>query len=175
MAIEVKEKINATVENTVNISASVEATPVINLSTSNPIYRGPKGDKGDQGERGIPGNRGPQGEPGPMGPQGPAGPKGEDGSIVFEELTDEQKEMLRGPQGIQGEVGPQGPQGPQGIQGEQGPIGEQGPQGIQGAKGEAGQSGVYVGSTPPTDNSVMVWIDIEGSGDEMLSAEEVGF
>lgn len=52
-----------------------EDTPIINVSMSNAIYRGPKGDKGD---------------------------KGEDGSIVFEELTPEQKEELRGPAGPTG-------------------------------------------------------------------------
>lgn len=88
-----------------------------------------------------------------MGPAGPQGPKGEDGGIVFEELTAEQKEELRGPQGIQGPqgetgpAGPIGPQGPQGIQGEVGPQGETGPvgpqgeQGIQGEKGETGDVG----------------------------------
>lgn len=159
MAIDVKNKITATIGSVPGTTATVEETPVIQLSTSNPIYRGPKGDKGDQGERGIPGDRGPQGEPGPMGPQGPAGPKGEqgpkgeDGFIKFEELTAEQREQLRGPQGIQGERGPQGevgpigpagPQGIQGIQGEKGKdgaIGPQGPAGADGAQGEVGPRG----------------------------------
>ena len=52
-----------------------EDTPIINVSMSNAIYRGPKGDKG------------------------------EDGSIVFEELTPEQKEELRGPAGPPGPAG----------------------------------------------------------------------
>lgn len=90
------------------------------------------------------------------------GPPGQDGSIKFEELTPEQKEMLRGPkgepfvysdftqeqlealrgpQGIQGETGPQGEQGPQGIQGIQGETGEKGEQGIQGEKGDKGDKG----------------------------------
>lgn len=96
------------------------------------------------------------------------GPPGQDGSIKFEELTPEQKEMLRGPkgepflysdftqeqlealrgpQGIQGETGPQGERGPQGIQGIQGPTGPTGatgatgPQGKQGEKGETGERG----------------------------------
>lgn len=76
--------------------------------------------------------------------QGPPGPKGEDGSVVFEELTEEQKEMLRGPAGPQGEQGPkgeQGPVGPQGDQGVQGPKGDQGEQGIQGERGEKGETG----------------------------------
>ena len=96
------------------------------------------------------------------------GEKGEDGSIVFEELTEEQKEMLRGPkgepflysdftqeqleslrgpQGIQGETGPRVEQGPQGIQGPTGATGATGatgptgPQGEQGEKGEPGEQG----------------------------------
>lgn len=83
-------------------------------------YKGPKGDRGEPGPIGP---VGPQGERGPEGPAGPQGEPGKDGSIVFEELTDEQKELLRGPQGIPGE---QGPQGEQGIPGEQGPPGEPG-------------------------------------------------
>jgi hypothetical protein len=81
-------------------------------------YKGPKGDRGEPGPVGP---AGPQGERGPEGPQGPQGPKGEDGSVKFEELTDEQKEMLRGPQGIPGEQGPQGIQGPQGEPGKDAP------------------------------------------------------
>ena len=96
------------------------------------------------------------------------GPPGQDGSIVFEELTPEQMEMLRGPkgdpflysdftaeqlealrgpQGLQGETGPQGEQGPQGIQGPTGATGATGatgptgPQGKQGEKGEPGEQG----------------------------------
>ena len=48
---------------------------------------------------------------------GPPGPKGDDGTLVFEELTEEQREQLRGPKGEdgakgdKGEVGPQGPAG----------------------------------------------------------------
>ncbi len=86
----------------------LEDVPVINVSMSNAIYRGPKGDKGD---------------------------KGDDGSIVFEELTPEQKEELRGPQGIQGKQGPIGPQGPQG------PAGKDGKDGIDGEPGPAGKDG----------------------------------
>ena len=40
-----------------------------------------------------------------QGPMGPQGPKGEDGFVVFEELTEEQKEMLRGPAGAPGNDG----------------------------------------------------------------------
>lgn len=159
---------------------------------TNPIYQGPvgpKGEKGDQGETGAQGPKGDTGAQGPMGPQGPkgdkgeTGPKGEDGNITFDELTDEQKELLRGPQGIpgptgpagekgaQGETGPQGPQGPQGIQGIQGEVGPEGPAGEKGDKGDqgergeagpAGDSGVYVGSEAPT-NDANIWIDPNGT------------
>lgn len=123
MAIDVKNKITATIESAPSTTATVEETPVIQLSTSNPIYRGPKGDKGERGE---------------MGPAGPQGPKGEDGFVKFEELTDEQKELLRGPQGVPGPEGIQGPAGPKGDKGDQGPVGPQGPQGEIGPKGEDG-------------------------------------
>lgn len=53
--------------------------------------------------------RGPQGFP------GFDGKPGKDGTLVFEELTDEQKEELRGPQGIPGEQGPEGKPGKDGI------------------------------------------------------------
>ena len=42
------------------------------------------------------------GEPGPVGPPGPAG---KDGTMNFEELTDEQRESLRGPKGEPGKDG----------------------------------------------------------------------
>ncbi len=118
--------------------------------------QGPKGEKGDKGDPGPKGDQGeiglagPQGPVGPQGPQGvqgeigpvgPQGPKGDDGFIVFEELTDAQKEELRGPQGIQGPQGPQGIQGPVGPAGERGPEGPQGPQGEQGPKGLQGDIG----------------------------------
>ena len=61
--------------------------------------KGFKGDKGDKGDRGI------------------------DGTVTFDELTDEQKASLKGDKG---DVGPQGPQGPIGPQGDTGPKGEKG-------------------------------------------------
>lgn len=106
------------------MSASAQSLPldgrVITPEMTAEALNSYKGPKGDRGEPGPAGPAGPQGE---RGPEGPQGPKGEDGSIKFEELTDEQKELLRGPQGIPGE---QGPQGEQGIPGEQGPPGEPG-------------------------------------------------
>lgn len=60
------------------------------------------------------GEQGPRGEQGPAGPQGQ---KGADGTMTFEDLTDEQRESLRGPRGEQGEQGETGPAGPQGSPG----------------------------------------------------------
>ena len=51
---------------------------------------------------------------------GPPGEKGADGTMTFEDLTEEQREQLRGPQGIQGpqgDIGPVGPEGPAGKDG----------------------------------------------------------
>lgn len=98
--------------------------------------------------------------------QGPPGEKGADGTMTFEDLTEEQREQLRGPQGIQGPqgdigpVGPEGPQGNQGIQGVPGPegpkgepgeIGPEGPQGPKGDKGDRGEQGLQgpIGETGP--------------------------
>lgn len=64
-----------------------------------------------------------------------------EGSIKFEELTPEQKEMLRGPQGIQGIPGPQGVPGPRGQTGEQGPKGDKGDRGETGPRGLTGETG----------------------------------
>lgn len=92
----------------------------------------PQGDKGDKGE------------PGEQGPQGPQGEKGADGTMTFEDLTEEQKLSLKGDKGEKGDAGPQGPQGdtgPQGIQGETGPQGPQGEKGETGAQGPQGEKG----------------------------------
>lgn len=66
------------------------------------------------------------------------GPKGADGTMRFEELTDEQREMLKGDTGTQGPKGDIGATGPKGDKGD---TGERGPQGIQGIKGDKGDKG----------------------------------
>ena len=102
-----------------------------------------------------------------------------DGSVETAEILDGEVGPV-GPQGEQGIQGIQGPQGIQGIQGPKGetgatgPRGEQGIQGIQGPKGETGNSGVYMGSTQPTDPVVMVWLDTS-SGDTLAIAEGASF
>ena len=50
-----------------------------------------KGDRGDVGPKGATGDAGPKGD---------KGEPGVDGSVVFEELTEEQKNLLRGPAGV---------------------------------------------------------------------------
>lgn len=105
------------------------------------------------------------------------GDKGQDGNVSFDDLTPEQREMIRGPQGPEGPIGPAGPQGPQGekgadgtmsfedltpeqreslrgpqgIQGPVGPQGEQGPQGIQGPIGPQGEQGIQGPQGPKGD------------------------
>lgn len=64
--------------------------------------QGEKGEKGDPGEAGPVGPQGPQGEKGDTGPQGPQGEKGADGTMTFEDLTEEQKESLKGDKGDPG-------------------------------------------------------------------------
>ena len=88
-----------------------------------PALVGPKGEKGDTGPQG------PRGEQGPQGEVGPQGPKGADGTMTFEDLTEEQKASLKGDKGDTGE---RGPQGEQGIQGPKGDTGERGPAGADG-------------------------------------------
>lgn len=123
---------------------------------------------------------------GPIGPQGPSGESltvqdisksgktttvtfsdgktmqvqdGADGTMTFEELTEEQRVTLKGdvgpagppgpkgpkgeagPKGIKGDPGPEGPTGPQGLQGPKGDVGPQGPQGLKGDTGENGRDG----------------------------------
>lgn len=110
------------------------------------------------------------------GPPGPAGPKGADGTMIFADLTEEQRESLRGPQGETGPQGPQGDPGPQGEKGADGTVafenlteaqretlrGPQGEQGPAGPSGPQGVSGVWVGKDKPADNRYQVWVDPTG-------------
>lgn len=63
--------------------------------------------------------------------------------------------------------GPAGPQGPEGKEGPQGPIG---------VTGATGPSGVYMGETEPTDETIKVWIkpdgEPSGSIDYVLTDED---
>lgn len=99
-----------------------------------------------------------------VGRDGAPGPAGADGTVSFEELTDEQRASLKGEKGDAGPQGPQGPPGEKGADGTmtfadlteeqkatlkgdkgdpgpQGPQGEQGPAGADGAQGPKGDTG----------------------------------
>jgi hypothetical protein len=114
-----------------------------NLSPKQPVplLFGELNSKSDEILADIPGST----QYGVQGPAGPAGPPGADGS--FEELTEEQKELLRGPAGPQGPAGETGPVGPAGPPGADGSFEElteeqkellRGPAGPQGPAGPAG-------------------------------------
>ena len=47
--------------------------------------------------------------------------------------------------------------------------GLEGPRGPQGPKGEPGTSGIHVGSNEPTDEDMLIWIDLEGTPDGNLA------
>lgn len=69
------------------IDAIVEDIPVIEVSMTNPIYRGPAGERGEDGK---PGPIGPQGIPGERGPQGERGLQGDPGVYIGDaEPTDD--------------------------------------------------------------------------------------
>lgn len=68
----------------------------VNGKTSPPLT----GPKGDTGPRGLKGDTGPRGLKGDTGLKGDKGEPGQDGSVKFEELTEEQKDLLRGPAGV---------------------------------------------------------------------------
>lgn len=74
----------------------------------------------------------------------------EDIPVIVASMSNPTYQGIPGPKGERGEPGPIGPAG---LQGEIGPQGPAGPQ---------GNSGVYIGSAEPTDENVMVWIDIDG-------------
>ena len=130
--------------------------------------RGPRGETGATGApgaKGEQGERGPQGEQGERGLPGPAGPKGADGTMTFEDLTDEQKESLRGPAGSPGtdgttftpSVSDAGVLSWTNSDGKQNPS----PVNIKGAKGNDGDDGVVW--TPAVDeNGNLTWTNDGG-------------
>lgn len=143
-----------------------DGTIVFDELTDEQIARlkGPKGDTGEQGPAGPAGPVGEQGPVGLIGPVGEQGPAGADGTLNFNELTEDQIARLKGSDGSpgpQGPVGQIGPVGPAGSPGEQGPPGVdgtvsfdeltsdqrnqlrgvQGPRGFQGTRGLIGPQG----------------------------------
>lgn len=145
---------------TPSVSAEGDLSWTNDGGKGNPATVNIKGPKGDTGEQG------PQGPQGEQGIQGPQGPKGADGTMTFEDLTEEQKESLKGDPGTNGVDGvtftpsvssegviswtndggkanpsPVNIKGPKGDTGAQGPAGEQGAQGATGEAGEQGPAG----------------------------------
>ena len=85
---------------------------------------------------------GTKGSTGSTGPQGPKGDTGDTGP--------------QGPKGDKGDTGATGAQGPKGDKGDTGATGPTGPQGSTGPQGPTGNSGVYLGTTQPTDTAIKV-------------------
>lgn len=57
------------------------------------------------------------------------------------------------------------------------PRGDTGETGSTGPKGDTGSSGVYIGTTQPTDSNINVWIDSDGEPTEVIddfAREEIG-
>lgn len=92
------------------------------------------------------------------------GPKGEDGTLIFEELTEAQKASLKGDKGDKGDIGPQGEKGAQG------PRGAQGARGEKGDKGADGDSGVYVGADEPTDPKKIIWLETDADSQDPINS-----
>lgn len=75
-------------------------TDVIEHLNNNPdLFKGAKGDRGETGPTGAKGDKGETGAQGPIGLTGPQGPKGDEGVIRFENLTEEQQNLLKGAPG----------------------------------------------------------------------------
>ena len=169
------------VEPTVTVEASGEDTSKI----FNFVFGIPKGAKGDTGEKGATGAkgdpfvysdftleqlaalRGPKGEIGEKGEQGPIGNTGSpagfgtptasatqlepnvEPTVTVEASGEDTSKIFNFVFGI--------PKGAKGDTGEKGATGEKGEQ------GPVGDSGVYVGSSAPTDPYKNVWIDPTGN------------
>ena len=132
--------------------------------------KGDKGDTGEQGIQGIQGIQGEKGDTGvgfttaSVGESSQSGDytvtpitfnksdgsttvvnvnakNGVDGTVSFDNLTEEQKASLKGEKGDKGDTGETGATGPQGEQGPQGPTGPQGETGATGPQGPTGPSG----------------------------------
>ena len=118
-----------------------------------------KGEKGDKGDKGDTGDTGPKGDQGLKGDTGDTGPKGDKGdAFTYADFTSAQLEALKGPKGDKGDTGDTG------LKGDTGETGPQGP------KGDTGDSGVYVGTTTPTDPDVNVWFNPNGTAPDLTPA-----
>ena len=173
-------------EPTVTVEASGEDTSKI----FNFVFGIPKGAKGDTGEKGATGEkgdpfvysdftpeqlaalRGPKGEIGEKGEQGPIGNTGSpagfgtptasatqlepnvEPTVTVEASGEDTSKIFNFVFGI-----------PKGAKGD---TGEKGPQGDPGEQGPVGDSGVYVGSSAPTDPHKNIWIDPTGNPSTLI-------
>ena len=133
-----------------------------------------------------------RGAPGQDGKPGEQGPKGD--PFTYEDFTPEQLEALRGPAGKDGAKGDDGQPGADGAQGAPGADGyspvvslaqtsngwavtitdKNGAHVFEiedGAPGPKGDSGVYVGDTAPTDDSVLIWLDTSEPAAQTIDQE----
>ena len=119
---------------------------------------------------------GRQGGVGIQGPTGSVGPTGAPGSSATIEIAGAQY-TSRGGAAVVNLGTPEHPQlyfylpaGDTGPIGPTGPTGAIGPTGTIGPTGIAGENSVYVGPTAPTNPGISVWIDPDGSGDDVMKA-----
>lgn len=146
---------NLTVDENGKLNASISGTISFDDLTEEQIaqLKGPKGDTGSQGPVGPQGLKGDTGEQGPAGPQGP---KGADGTMTFEDLTEEQKESLKGDPGPQGEKGDKGDKGDPGVKGNDGANGRDG---VDGRNGVDGKSAYELAVGTGYSGSLEDWLD----------------
>lgn len=78
-----------------NVEFSSLTPGQIEMLKGDPGEPGPPGEDGVDGVDGVDGEPGPPGEPGVDGIDGQPGPPGQDGTVVFEELTQEQLNMIK--------------------------------------------------------------------------------
>lgn len=134
-----------------------------------------KGDTGPQGPKGDPGEPGPAGRDGVDGAQGPKGDPGEKGA--------DGRDGEQGPRGADGAPGPAGKDGADGAPGADGDsaytvavnngfIGTE-EQWLESLKGKDGASGVAVSETEPTDPNVIIWINPNGSPNNIVTTSEM--
>ena len=82
-----------------------------------------KGEDGKDGKDGVKGEKGDKGDKGDRGDPGEKGEKGADGTMSFEDLTEEQISSLKGEKGDKGDPGEKGDKGDPGVKGDKGDPG----------------------------------------------------
>ena len=121
------------------------------------IPKGAKGDTGAQGEQGPAGEKGIDGSPAGFGTPTASATQLEpnvEPTVTVEASGEDTSKIFNFVFGI-----------PKGAKGD---TGEKGPQGDPGEQGPVGDSGVYVGSSAPTDPHKNVWIDPTGNPSTLI-------